>query len=278
MSEGNGASRRSLREWIADLFGDEPEDRDDLMAILRDAAARQIMDAEALNIIHGALQVADLRARDIMIPRSRMVTLPMDAPLEELLPVIISAQHSRYPVVGDELDDVRGVLHAKDLLPLALRGEAVPFDIKDYIRPATVIPESKRLNVLLQDFRNARNHMAIVVDEYGHVAGIITIEDVLEQIVGEIEDEHDVDGENGIRQMDADTFNVKADTPLEDFNAYFRVALDETEFDTVGGLVLKSFGELPPRGRSIDLGGFRFRVMSADSRRLRLLQVRRLGG
>ena len=130
MSEGNGASRRSLREWIADLFGDEPEDRDDLMAILRDAAARQIMDAEALNIIHGALQVADLRARDIMIPRSRMVTLPMGAPLEELLPVIISAQHSRYPVVGDELDDVRGVLHAKDLLPLALRGEAVPFDIK----------------------------------------------------------------------------------------------------------------------------------------------------
>ncbi|MGA0838344.1 MAG: HlyC/CorC family transporter [Pseudomonadales bacterium] len=277
MSEGNGASRRSLRDWIADLFGDEPEDRDDLMAILRDAAARQIMDAEALNIIHGALQVADLRARDIMIPRSRMVTLPMDAPINELLPAIISAQHSRYPVIGEELDDVRGVLHAKDLLPLALRDDATPFDIKDYIRPVTVIPESKRLNVLLQDFRNTHNHMAIVVDEYGHVAGIVTIEDVLEQIVGEIEDEHDVDEENGIRQMDAETFNVKADTPLEDFNAYFGTALDESEFDTVGGLVLKAFGELPPRGRSIDLGGLRFRVMSADSRRLRLLQVRRLG-
>jgi len=275
MSESNGtAARRSLREWIMHLFSDEPADRDALMEMLRDAADRQIMDAEALNIIFGALQVADMRARDIMIPRTQMVTLQAGAPLEELLPVIVESQHSRYPVIGDELDDVKGILHAKDLLPLVLRREAGEFDIRDFIRPATVIPESKRLNVLLQDFRNARNHMAIVVDEYGHVSGIVTIEDVLEQIVGEIEDEHDVDDENYIKQMDAVTYTVKAETPIEDFNEYFAIELDDHEFDTVGGLVLKAFGHLPSRGEAIELQGLRFRVMSADSRRLRLLQVR----
>lgn len=277
MSDANGvAQRRSLRDWISDLFGDEPEDRDDLMAILRDAARRQIMDAEALNIIHGALQVADQRARDIMIPRTRMVTLSVDATLEDLLPVIIAAQHSRYPVIGDALDDVRGILHAKDLLPALARGLESPFDIKDYIRPATVIPESKRLNVLLQDFRKARNHMAIVVDEYGHVAGIVTIEDVLEQIVGDIEDEHDVEDEHAIRQMDAVTYTVKADTPIEDFNEAIGGALDDGEFETVGGMVLQAFGALPARGETVDIAGLRFTVMSADSRRLRLLRVERL--
>jgi len=277
MSENNGSTaRRSLREWLVDLFSDEPADRNALMDVLRDAADRQIMDAEALNIIFGALQVADMRARDIMIPRTQMRTLPVDASIEELLPVVIDSQHSRYPVVGDELDDVKGILHAKDLLPLLMRREPDHFDIKDFIRPATVIPESKRLNILLQDFRNARNHMAIVVDEYGHVSGIVTIEDVLEQIVGEIEDEHDVDDENFIKQMDTVTFTVKAGTPIEDFNEYFERELDDQEFDTVGGLLLKAFGHLPARGESIELEGLRFRVMSADSRRVRLLQVRRL--
>jgi magnesium and cobalt transporter len=282
MSESNGATPlRSLREWISHLFSDEPADRNALMDMLRDAADRQIMDAEALNIIFGALQVADMRARDVMVPRAQLVTLHADSALDDLLPVVLEAQHSRYPVVGDELDDVRGILHAKDLLPLlrgGLRGrDADQFDIKDYIRPATVIPESKRLNVLLQDFRAARNHMAIVVDEYGHVAGIVTIEDVLEQIVGEIEDEHDVDDENYIKQMDTDTFIVKAETPIEDFRAYFAFEPDDAAYDTVGGLLLKAFGHLPTRGESIELGGLRFRVMNADSRRLRLLQVRRVG-
>lgn len=277
MSEGNGFhARRSLREWLFDLFAEEPADRNALMDVLRDAAARQIMDAEALNIIFGALQVSDMRARDIMVPRAQLVTLRVDQPLEEFLPVIIESQHSRYPVIGDELDDVRGILHAKDLLPLVLRGPDPGFDIKDYIRSATVIPESKRLNILLQDFRNARNHMAIVVDEYGHVSGIVTIEDVLEQIVGDIEDEHDVDDENFIKQMDANTFTVKAATPVDEFNEYFGLALDEEAFDTVGGLVLKAFGHLPARGETIDMEGLRFRVMSADSRRVRLLQVKRL--
>jgi magnesium and cobalt transporter len=277
MSESNGATPlRSLREWISHLFSDEPADRNALMDMLRDAADRQIMDAEALNIIFGALQVADMRARDVMVPRAQLVTLHADSALDDLLPVVLDAQHSRYPVVGDELDDVRGILHAKDLLPLLRRRDADQFDIKDYMRPATVIPESKRLNVLLQDFRSARNHMAIVVDEYGHVAGIVTIEDVLEQIVGEIEDEHDVDDENYIKQMDTDTFIVKAETPIEDFRAYFTFEPEDAAYDTVGGLLLKAFGHLPSRGESVELGGLRFRVMNADSRRLRLLQVRRV--
>jgi magnesium and cobalt transporter len=210
------------------------------MEMLRDAADRQIMDAEALNIIFGALQVSDMQARDIMIPRTQLVYLKANDPPEVLLPTIIESQHSRYPVIGDDLDDIKGILHAKDLLPLALSKNLDDFDIKDCIRPAAVIPESKRLNVLLQEFRNTRNHMAVVVDEYGHVSGAVTIEDVLEQIVGEIEDEYDVDDDSFIKRLDERTFNVKATTTVEDFNTYFDTDLDEEEFDTVGGLVLKA--------------------------------------
>jgi magnesium and cobalt transporter len=277
MSEGSQlASKRSLLEWVTALFSDEPSDRSELMEMLRDAADRQLMDAEALNIIFGALQVSDMQARDIMIPRTQLVFLrASDAP-EVLLPTVIESQHSRYPVIGDDLDDIKGILHAKDLLPLALAKDLSSFNIKDCIRPAAVVPESKRLNVLLQEFRNNRNHMAVVVDEYGHVSGVVTIEDVLEQIVGEIEDEHDVDDESFIKQLDDHTFNVKATTAVDDFNEYFGVALDEEEFDTVGGLVLKAFGHLPERGEVVELDELRFKVLNADSRRLRLLQVKRV--
>jgi magnesium and cobalt transporter len=276
MSESsNAASKRTLLDWVSAWFSDEPTDRSELMAVLRDAADRQIMDAEALNIIFGALQVSDMQARDIMIPRTQLVYLKANASPDVLLPTIIESQHSRYPVIGDDLDDIKGILHAKDLLPLALSRELSHFDIKDCIRPATVIPESKRLNVLLQEFRNNRNHMAVVVDEYGHVSGVVTIEDVLEQIVGDIEDEHDVNDENFIKQLDEHTFNVKATTPVDEFNEYFGVALDEEEFDTVGGLVLKAFGHLPARGEVVEIDALRFRVLNADSRRLRLLQVKR---
>ena len=275
MSEGsNLASKRTLRDWVSALFSDEPSDRSELMAMLRDAADRQIMDAEALNIIFGALQVSDMQARDIMIPRTQLVYLKANDPLDVLLPTIIESQHSRYPVIGDDLDDIKGILHAKDLLPLALSRER--FDIKDCIRQATVVPESKRLNVLLQEFRNTRNHMAVVVDEYGHVSGAVTIEDVLEQIVGEIEDEHDVDDQSFIKQLDDQVYNVKATTAVEDFNEYFATQLDEQEFDTVGGVVLKAFGHLPARGEVVQLDNLRFKVLNADSRRLRLLQVKRL--
>jgi len=277
MSEGSQlASRRTLLEWVSALFSDEPSDRSELMEMLRDAADRQIMDAEALNIIFGALQVSDMQARDIMIPRTQLVYLKANDPPDVLLPTIIESQHSRYPVIGDDLDDIKGIMHAKDLLPLALSKDLSHFDIKDCIRPATVIPESKRLNVLLQEFRNTRNHMAVVVDEYGHVSGAVTIEDVLEQIVGEIEDEHDVDDQSYIKKLDDETFNVKATTGVDDFNEYFGTGLDEEEFDTVGGLVLKAFGHLPSRGEVVEFENLQFKVLNADSRRLRLLRVRRL--
>jgi magnesium and cobalt transporter len=266
------APRRGVLDWLSDLFSDEPTDRTELMSMLRDAADRQIMDGEALNIIFGALQVADMQARDIMIPRAQLVFLQEAQPPEVLLERIIESQHSRFPVVGDDLDDIKGILHAKDLLRLALDRDK-PFDIKDWIRPATVIPESKRLNVLLQDFRSTRNHMAVVVDEYGHVSGVVTIEDVLEQIVGDIEDEHDVDDESFFKQIDDRTFNVKATTPVEDFNEYFDRSLDEEEFDTIGGLVLKAFGHLPSRGETVGIDEMQFKVLNADSRRVRLLQV-----
>jgi len=270
-------SKRSLLDWIGDLFNGEPSDRTELMEMLRDAAARQIMDGEALNIIFGALQVADMQARDIMIPRTQLVYLDDDQSPDELLTTIIESQHSRFPVVGDDLDDIKGILHAKDLLGLALSNtqhkEIDDFDIRDCIRPATIVPESKRLNVLLQEFRATRNHMAVVVDEYGHVSGVVTIEDVLEQIVGEIEDEYDIDDDSFVKRLDDKTFNVKATTPIEDFNEYFDLEIEDDEFDTIGGVVLKAFGHLPDRGEAIDIEGMNFEVLNAESRRLRLLKV-----
>ena len=260
-------------DWMSDIFSGEPNDRVELMGTLRDAADRQLMDGEALNIIFGALQVSDMQARDIMIPRTQMAHLKDDESPDKLLQKIIETKHSRFPVIGDDLDDIKGILHAKDLLGLALDGGG-EFDIKDWIRPATMVPESKRLNVLLQDFRSTRNHMAVVVDEYGHVSGVVTIEDVLEQIVGEIEDEHDVDDDSYIKQLDEKTFNVKATATVEDFNEYFDLEFDEEEFDTIGGIVLKALGHLPERGETVDIEELKFKVLNADSRRIRLLQVR----
>jgi magnesium and cobalt transporter len=291
MSDTGGPehNRRSFLDWLSDLFTDEPTDRTELMESLRDAADRQLMDGEALNIIFGALQVSDMQARDIMIPRTQLVYLEDERSPEELLATIIESQHSRFPVIGDDLDDIKGILHAKDLLPLALATSKEKtkaktrekllkdFDIKDCIRPATIVPESKRLKVLLQEFRSTRNHMAVVVDEYGHVSGVVTIEDVLEQIVGEIEDEHDVDDDSFVKQLDERTFNVKATTTIEDFNEYFDLNIGHDEFDTIGGIVLKAFGHLPERGEKVDIGDLDFEVLNADSRRVRLLQVKRRG-
>ncbi len=268
-------NRRSLFEWIGDLFAGEPNDQAELMDMLRDAADRELMDADALNIIFGALHVADMRVRDVMVPRTQLISISADSPLDDMLRNVIDAKHSRFPVIGDDLDDVKGILHAKDLLPLLLQSDRSQFDIKDCIRPTTVVPESKRLNVLLQEFRANRNHMAIVVDEYGHNAGAVTIEDVLEQIVGEIEDEHDVHDDGFVKQLDDHTFTVKATTTIEDFNEYFESDSNDDEFDTIGGIVLKAFGHLPERGEKVMLGGFEVSILNADSRRLRLLQVQR---
>jgi magnesium and cobalt transporter len=265
--------KRSWREWVADLFSGDPADMEELRQMLRDATQRGIVDGDALNIIYGAMQVYDMRARDIMVPRSQLVFIRADKKPEEFLPHVIESRHSRFPVIGDDLDDIKGVFHAKELLPLLLRDDLDDFDIKDFIRPAAVIPESKRLNILLQEFRQTRNHMAVVMDEYSHVSGVVTIEDVLEQIVGEIEDEYDVDDDSFIKQLDMGTYTVKATTPVEDFNAYFGAQLDEDDHDTIGGVVLRKFGHLPKREETVSVGRFEFRVLNADSRRIRLLQL-----
>ena len=265
--------RKSWRERIADLFPGEPASRSELLEMLRSASERRLLDNEALNIIHGALAVADLRVRDIVIPRSLVVTVQADQRVEEFLPVVIESKHSRFPVVDDGMDDVKGILHAKDMLPLLLADDWDDFDIKDYIRPTIVVPESKRLNVLLQEFRETRNHMAVVIDEYGSIAGVVTIEDVLEQIVGDIEDEHDIDDDSFIKQLDERNYTIKATTPIDDFNEYFDSSLAEDEFDTIGGIVLKEFGHLPKREETVSLGRFHFRVLNADSRRIRLLHL-----
>lgn len=265
--------RRSVREWITDLFSDEPENLDELVISLRDAASRGLFDEEALNVFFGAMNVGDMHARDIMIPRSALIVVQENQDPAELLPIVIASGHSRFPVVGDDVDDIKGILHAKDLLPLVLEEDHARFSMRDSIRPASVIPESKRLNVLLQEFRTTRNHMAIVVDEYGQVSGAVTIEDVLEQIVGEIEDEYDIDDDSLVKQLEPNSFHVKANATIEDFNEYFSTGISDEEFDTIGGVVLKAFGHLPDRGETVDIEGLHFEVLNADSRRLRLLRV-----
>jgi len=279
MAEGDTGDSTGSKSWIervTQLFSSEPASRQDLMVIIRTAAERSLLDAEALGIIEGALQVSEMQARDIMIPRSQVVFMRVDDTPKDFLPVVIESQHSRFPVIGDDFDDVKGILHAKDLLPLALKDNNDGFKLRELIREAPVIPESKRLNVLLTEFRANRNHMAIVVDEYGSVAGVVTIEDVLEQIVGEIEDEHDVHDDSFIKQLDAKSWTVKAGTPIEDFNEVFATGFSDEEFDTIGGIVLQSFGHLPRREETVVLDGFRFRVLNADSRRIRLLHMTRL--
>ncbi len=266
-------ARKTWREWIADLFPVEPANRHELLEMLDDASERQLLDREALNIIYGAFAVADMRARDIMIPRSLVVTVSIDKRIAEFVPIVIHSKHSRFPVIGDDMDDVKGILHAKDLLAPLLANDGDRFDIKDYIRPTIVVPESKRLNNLLQEFRATRNHMAVVIDEYGSVAGVVTIEDVLEQIVGDIEDEHDIDDDSFIKQLDGRSYTVKATTTIENFNNHFNSKFSSDEFDTIGGIVTKTFGYVPKREEIISLDRFQFRVLHADSRRIRLLHL-----
>ena len=267
--------RKTWRERIGELFAAEPADRRELLNMLQDASERQLFDGEVLNLIHGALAVAEMRTRDIMIPRSQVVTVEVDTRVEEFIPTVIESRHSRFPVVGDDMDDIKGILHAKDMLPLLLEDDWDGFDIKDYIRPTIVVPESKRLNDLLQEFRATRNHMAVVIDEYGKTAGVVTIEDVLEQIVGDIEDEHDIDDDSFIKQLDRLSYTVKATTPIDDFNGHFGTDFNGDEFDTIGGIVMKEFGYMPTREEAIGLGEFHFRILNADSRRIRLLHVTR---
>ncbi|MEC8443491.1 MAG: transporter associated domain-containing protein [Pseudomonadota bacterium] len=274
MSEDRSGQPRSWLEKISDLFTDDPRSRQDIKDIVRAAADRSIVDSETLTIIEGALQVSDMQVRDIMIPRAQMTSIQENETLKDYLPRIIESAHSRFPVISENPNEVSGILLAKDLLPLVLKNDTEDFRLRDILRPANFVPESKRLNVLLREFRSNRNHMAIVVDEFGSVAGLVTIEDVLEQIVGDIEDEHDFDDEeNNIKEVDPGIFTVKALTPLADFNEALGTQLPSMDFDTIGGIVTHYFGRVPECNESIRVEGLKFRVINGTSRQINLLEV-----
>jgi len=262
-------------ERIGSLLTREPEDREQLVQLLHSAYDRDLLDADALAMIEGVMQVSEMQARDIMIPRSQMDVIDIEDSPDKFVPLVIETGHSRFPVIGDNKDDVIGVLLAKDLLRYYAGEEE--FNVREMLRPAVFIPESKRLNVLLKEFRSNRNHMAIVVDEYGGVAGLVTIEDVLEQIVGEIEDEYDYDepGDNIVPEKGSG-FRVKAITEIGDFNDAFGTTYSDEDFDTLGGLVISRFGHVPKRGEQIVIDDLSFRVLRADSRRLHVLRVERV--
>jgi magnesium and cobalt transporter len=276
MNEDRPSSSPALRSWrerLGQVLLGEPQDRDQLIGLLRSTCERGLLDPETLSMIEGALVVGEMQVRDIIVPRSQMVVVERDAPIEATLQVITRSAHSRFPVIGESRDDIIGILLAKDMLLYCRQQEGSFFNIRDILRPAVFIPESKRLNVLLREFRANRNHMAIVVDEYGGTAGLVTIEDVLEQIVGDIEDEHDISGDACIFRRSEGNYTVKALTPIEDFNEYFNAELSDEEFDTIGGLVLNRFGHVPERGESIAMDCFEFKVLRADSRRIHLLEL-----
>ena len=265
--------QRSWFERLGQALQGELKDREQLTVALNEAHKNNVIDHEAFSMIDGALQVAEMQVRDIMIPRSQMIVLEMDSSEEELLNTVVVSAHSRFPVVGDSKDEVVGILLAKDLLPLLINAADKKFTIRDVLRPAVFIPESKRLNVLLKEFRSTRNHIAIVVDEYGGVAGMVTIEDVLEQIVGEIEDEHDFDEDTYIFEHAENRATVKAITPIADFNEHFKTTFTDDEFDTIGGIVMNALGHVPKRGESVVIENQEFKILRASNRRIDLLEV-----
>ena len=266
------------RSWfgrLIDAISGEPQDIDELRNLLRDAERRALIDDNALTMIEGVLEVSDSKVRDVMVPRSHMVVIDRDQQTVEILSVIVESGHSRFPVIGEDRDEVVGTLLAKDLLRYVAEGAPASFDIRECLRPVMHVPESKRLDILLKEFRARRNHMAIVVDEYGGTAGLVTIEDVLEEIVGEIDDEHDVQEEAVIVDEGHGRYSVHALTPVDDFNVYFGSEFSDDDFDTLGGLVMHAFGRLPRSGESVALGTFAIRVLRADRRRIHALEVTR---
>ena len=272
--ESDSSSKSSLLERISHWLMREPEDREQLIELLHGAYENNLMDADALAMIEGVLQVSEMRVGEIMIPRAQMDVIDINDAPETFIPYVIETAHSRFPVIDKDRDDIIGILLAKDLLRHYAEDDA---DIRGMLRPVVFIPESKRLNVLLKDFRSNRNHIAIIVNEYGGVAGLVTIEDVLEQIVGDIEDEYDFDEtEDNIIQEQHGVFRIKASTEIEDFNETLGAKFSDEEFDTLGGLVVSRFGHLPKRGESVNFDGFIFSVLRADSRRLHVIRVTRL--
>ncbi len=281
MSQENGKDRPS-RAWsplksLGRALKCIPIDRRDLIDILRRSHEHNLLDRDALDMMEGVMQVSEMQVRDIMVPRSQMEVVNRSLPIDGFLPMVIETAHSRFPVVDGDKNKVVGILLAKDLLQYFAPNHKESFNLRDLLRPAIFIPESKRLNVLLREFRSSRNHMAIVVDEYGQAAGLVTIEDVLEQIVGEIEDEHDIDDlDTLIMPRSDDEYVIKGILSIEEFNDYFGVSYDKGDVDTVAGMVISSLGHLPRRGEDVTMEGFRFEVLHADSRRVHLLRATRL--
>ncbi|NCP63292.1 MAG: CNNM family magnesium/cobalt transport protein CorC [Paraglaciecola sp.] len=281
MSEDNphsssGSTNKGWLDKIVQSFTAEPKSKEDLVTVIQEAESRGIINPETREMMEGVLEVSDLRVRDIMIPRAQMMTIDIDETVEEFIPAILESAHSRFPVISEDKDHIEGILLAKDLLEYAfVPGKKVT--IKDILRPAVIVPESKRVDVLLKEFRQKRYHMAIVVDEYGGVSGLVTIEDILELIVGEIEDEHDDDEKESddIKPLNKHTYSVKALTPVDEFNKFFGTKFDEEEADTIGGIVLRAFGHMPEREEEVTLDNLLFKVSSSDKRRLIQLKVTR---
>ncbi|GAB4170464.1 MAG: CNNM family magnesium/cobalt transport protein CorC [Wenzhouxiangellaceae bacterium] len=277
-SHPHGSGNSNSKSWLerlARIFGGEPGSREDLLEILREAAENGLIEKDTLAMMEGALEVDELQVRDAMVPRSQMVVIHEDDSLDEILDTIIGSGHSRFPVVGEDKDELRGILLAKDLLKLLAKDSTLT--LKALIREPVIIPETKRLGVLLREFRQRRNHMAIVVDEYGGVAGLITIEDVLEEIVGEIDDEHDTETVADIQPIGENRYLVQALTLISDFNESFGTEFSDEEFDTIGGLVVSEFGYVPEVGEAVEIGGWRFEVREADDRRLHSMEVTPVG-
>jgi magnesium and cobalt transporter len=270
MTESGGATKKVLRR-IRKLAA--PKDRVQLREMIKDAAAHGLLDSDALSMLEGVLEVADLQVRDIMVPHNQMICVRRGDPAQKILSVALDSGHSRFPVLQEDGEGIDGILLAKDLLRLYTLNSGAPFDLHEWMRKPLFVPESKRVNVLLKELRVGRNHMAIAIDEYGSVAGLVTIEDVIEQIVGEIDDEYDTDDEKNIRREGDRQFLVLGGTPIGDFNDHFQARLSEDTNDTVAGLVTQHFGRLPRRGEAVVIDGFEFRVMRADRRRVEALRV-----
>lgn len=273
---GQNHTEKPEKSWLDKLlhaFSDEPRSRDELLEIIKDAADNKLLDQDALSIIEGALDVSSLQAREIMVPRSQIIAVRLEDSPQEFLPQVIESGHSRFPVIGDGLDDIKGILLAKDLLPLTLNGTE-NFNLETILRPANIVPESKRVNVLLREFRENRYHMALVMDEYGGISGLLTIEDILEEIVGDIEDETDEeDSDDYIKRVGDSDYIVKALTPIEEFNKYFSAELSEEDFDTIGGILMQEFGHIPKRNEVAEIDGYQFRVLYSDNRQIHLLRL-----
>lgn len=271
-SSNESGKKTFLQALVNKIFPNELKNREELVEVIRDSEQNDLIDQGTREMIEGVMEIAELRVRDIMIPRSQIIFIETEQDLDSCLDTIVSSAHSRFPVITDERDHILGILHAKDLLSF-LRPNAPEFNLQKLLRPAVIVPESKRVDRMLKDFRLERFHMAIVVDEFGAVSGLVTIEDILEQIVGDIEDEFDEEEVENIRQLSRHTYAVRALTDIEDFNEQFHCHFDDEEVDTLGGLMLQAFGYLPKRGEEITINGFKFKVTSADNRRVNQLRV-----